>query len=110
MPGLEPQSDAPHDLSARSALIKSQARELGLHKIGIVRAQALSSEGGRLSEWLGRGFHGEMKWIARDPEQRVTPQEIFPGGRSVVVAALNYYTAHDDSANRNQGSRYTCSD
>jgi epoxyqueuosine reductase len=77
-----------------SADIRRRAVELGFSKVGIVRAETLSVEHSRLREWLGRGFHGEMKWMERDPQQRTDPRRIFPAARSVVVVALNYYTPH----------------
>jgi epoxyqueuosine reductase len=88
--------------------IKSRARELGFGKVGIVRAEYLSDEQERLNEWLQRGYHGEMKWIARDPEQRTDPRKLLPGIRSVIVVALNYYTPHQHMDNPETGkvSRY----
>src|SRR5215210_6645758 len=84
---------------ARAALlsrkIKEWAQGLGFHKVGIVRAEALHEERTRLEEWLGRGFHGEMRWMARDPRERTDPRLLFPQARSVVVVALNYYTPHE---------------
>jgi len=68
--------------------------ELGFSKVGVTAVSGLSSERERLEEWLQRGYHGEMSWMARDPEQRTDPHRIFPAARSVVVVALNYYTPH----------------
>ncbi len=82
----------------RSADIKAQAFGLGFSKVGIVRAESLSEEESRLREWLGRGFHGEMKWMERDPEQRADPRQFFSAAKSIVVLALNYYTAHPGHA------------
>jgi epoxyqueuosine reductase len=75
--------------------IKEHARRLGFDKVGIVRAVALEDERERLREWLARGFHGEMRWMERDPEKRADPRQVFPAARSVVVVALNYYTPHE---------------
>jgi epoxyqueuosine reductase len=80
--------------AAVSALIKGLARELGFQKIGIVRAEALTEAGLRLQEWLARGFHGEMKWMEREPSQRSDPRQLFPEAKSIIVVALNYYTSH----------------
>src|SRR5438128_11645033 len=77
--------------------IKAHALELGFHKVGIVRPDVLSGERIRLEEWLAHGFHGEMNWMARDPEQRTDPHKLFPATRSVVVVALNYYAPHEHS-------------
>ena len=78
----------------RSADIKAQALGLGLTKVGIVRAEALTEEGLRLQEWLAHGFHGEMKWMEREPSQRSDPRQLFPAAKSVIVVALNYFTPY----------------
>lgn len=72
--------------------IKSHALEIGFDKVGVARAQALTDEGERLFEWLGRGYHGEMSWLEREPTKRVDPRAIFPEAKSVICVALNYYT------------------
>ncbi|HKR01789.1 MAG TPA: tRNA epoxyqueuosine(34) reductase QueG [Pyrinomonadaceae bacterium] len=99
-------------MSARSAKIRERARAEGFDAVGIVPAMALESERGRLEEWLGRGFHGEMLWMARDPAARTDPRLIFPAARSVVVVALNYYTPHrhTDEAATGKISRYSWGD
>jgi len=84
----------PAELSGISAEIKRQALALGFAGVGIVRAGPLAEAEVRLREWLARGFHGEMKWMERDPAQRADPRRLFPDARSVVVVALNYFTPH----------------
>ena len=92
--------------------IRAQARAQGFDLVGIVPAAALSQERRQLEEWLARGYHGEMSWMARDPEQRTDPRKFFPDARSVVVVALNYYTRETHSANSETGkvSRYAWGD
>ena len=92
--------------------IKDRALFEGFNKVGIVGAQSLQDEGRRLSEWLARGFHGEMSWMARDVHKRIDPREIFPPARSVVVVALNYFTPHQHQQSPATGkvSRYAWGD
>jgi epoxyqueuosine reductase len=92
--------------------IKARALFEGFNKVGIVGAQSLTDEGRRLKEWLARGYHGEMGWMARDVEKRISPIEIFPEARSVVVVALNYFTPHQHQKNSHTGkvSRYAWGD
>ena len=96
----------------RSQQIKKRARELGFDKVGIVRAESLSPERERLEEWLRRGYHGEMNYMTRDPEQRTDPRKLFPEATSVVVVALNYYTPHQHRNDPRTGkiSRYAWGD
>ena len=92
--------------------IKQRARAEGFDKVGIVRAEAIEPERARLEQWLARGYHGEMSWMARDVAQRTDPRRLFAPARSVVVVALNYYTAHKHSDDPDTGkvSRYAWGD
>ena len=92
--------------------IKQKSVEIGFQKVGIVAAEPLAGEGGRLNEWLGRGLNGEMAWLAREPEKRSDPRLLFPDAKSVIVVALNYYTEHEYSDDPGKGkiSRYAWGD
>lgn len=96
----------------RSRRIRERALAEGFHKVGIVRAEPLDAERERLQEWLRRGFHGEMRWMERAPEQRADPRLLFAEARSIVVVALNYYTPHEHDAAPGTGkiSRYAWGD
>jgi len=95
-----------------TARIKERALALGFHKVGVVPAAPLPAERARLEEWLRRGYHGEMSWMARDPERRTDPRQVMPEARSVVVVALNYFTPHEhpDDPTTGKISRYAWGD
>jgi epoxyqueuosine reductase len=99
-------------LPVTSLAIKERALREGFHKAGVVRAEPLQEEAPRLKEWLARGYHGEMSWMARDAEKRLDPRELFPPARSVVVVALNYYTPdkHQENSATGKVSRYAWGD
>lgn len=92
--------------------IKERALAEGFHKVGIVSAEPLAQEAPRFKEWLARGYHGEMSWMARDVEKRLDPRELFREARSIVVVALNYYTPnqHEENSNTGKVSRYAWGD
>lgn len=92
--------------------IKTKALEIGFHGVGIVPADALVSEGVRLKDWLGRGFHGNMAWLEREPEKRSDPRVLFPDVKSIIVLLLNYYTEHrhEETAEQGKLSRYAWGD
>lgn len=105
------------DMSALDArqltgLIKQRALSEGFEKVGIVPAERLDDAHDRLLAWLGRGYHGEMAWMARDSEMRSDPRKLFPAARSVVVVAMNYYTpaAYRDDPATGKVSRYAWGD
>jgi epoxyqueuosine reductase len=95
-----------------TGLIKERALSEGFEKVGIVPAERLDGAHDRLLAWLGRGYHGQMTWMARDPEMRTDPRRLFPAARSVVVVAKNYYTAarHTDDPATGKVSRYAWGD
>ncbi len=105
-----PPSPKLSEAAQRSETIKARSLELGFHKVGIARPDVLAEERGQLKEWLARGFHGEMNWMARDPEQRTNPRKLFPAAQSVVVVALNYNTPHEHSNQPGKVSRYAWGD
>jgi epoxyqueuosine reductase len=98
--------------SVTSRAVKERALFEGFHKVGIVRAVPLEEEAPRLKEWLARGYHGEMSWMARDVEKRLDPLKLFPPARSIVVVALNYYTPdqHQENSATGKVSRYAWGD
>lgn len=77
-------------VAQRTKCVKQHAAALGFDACGIARA-ANSDPEDRLGEWLRRGYHADMAWIARTKEIRQDPQLKLPGARSVVVVARNYY-------------------
>jgi epoxyqueuosine reductase len=92
--------------------VKERALAEGFHKVGVVRAEPLDDEAPQLKEWLARGYHGEMSWMARDVAKRLNPLELFPPARSIVVVALNYYTPdqHHENSTTGKVSRYAWGD
>jgi epoxyqueuosine reductase len=88
--------------------IKCRARELGFDLCGIAPAGP-SEFKTEYRAWMAKGFHGEMAYMARDPERRLDPALVLPGARSIVVAGMNYYTvseADTDAPDRALFARY----
>jgi epoxyqueuosine reductase len=77
-----------------SERIREKAAGLGIQKIGFAAAEGLRAEGERLNDWLAAGRHGEMRWMEREPEKRSDPRILFPPAKTVVAAAVNYFTPH----------------
>ena len=68
--------------------IRNQARQLGFDAVGCASAEAIAGQ--RFDEWIERGYHGEMGYLARNRKKRLDPSEIVPNARSVLCLALNY--------------------
>ena len=74
-----------------SAAVKAQARALGFDLCGIAPAAGLP-ELTRIHDWIGRGHHGEMRYLERSAAVRADVTRFLPGARSVVMTATNYFT------------------
>ncbi|MDI3260874.1 MAG: tRNA epoxyqueuosine(34) reductase QueG [Sinobacteraceae bacterium] len=77
------------DLPAR---IKRWARDCGFADAGIARLE-LDEDLAHLRDWLERGAHGTMGYMARDPALRANPAGLQPGAVSVISARLDCWPA-----------------
>jgi epoxyqueuosine reductase len=69
--------------------VRGLARAIGFDVAGIARA--VPTERTRfLSEWLGRGYAGEMEWIGRRMQERIDPRRVLEGARSVIAVGFVY--------------------
>lgn len=96
-------------MSVTSPQIKKIAAAAGFEKCGIVRAEPLDTEADRLADWLAKGFHGAMAWMAREPEKRTDPRLLFTNAESIIVVAQNYFTCNEHSI-AGKVSRYAWGD
>ena len=71
---------------ARHQAVGARSRLSGNRHFGY-RSRARSP---RLLEWLDRGWHGEMDYMARHGVKRARPGELIPGTLRIVSARLNY--------------------
>ncbi len=78
------------------ARVKRWGRELGFGAVAVAGTE-LDGEEARLMAWLGRGWHGEMDYMARHGARRARPAELVPGTLSVITVRLDYDPpgAHD---------------
>ncbi len=77
------------DYAMLATTIKAWGRELGFGAIGIADCDLTVAEK-RLAEWLAKGFHGEMDYMARHGTRRSRPQELVPGTLRVISVRLDY--------------------
>jgi epoxyqueuosine reductase len=77
------------DYAALAKRIKQWGAELGFQRVGIADAD-LSAAEPRLLEWLDRGWHGEMEYMARHGSLRARPAELHPGTLRVISCRIDY--------------------
>jgi epoxyqueuosine reductase len=85
----------PTDLNLNSELeqlaldLKAQAERLGFDACAITLPDA-RSEAQRLKEWLGKGYQGEMEYLANHFEKRIDPSQLVEGTQRIILLRMNY--------------------
>src|SRR5712691_2780323 len=74
--------------------IREEALAMGFDAVGFAEARLAEAARADLGEFLARGYHGDMGWLAETAERRGDPQALWPEARTIVVLGLNY--AGDD--------------
>jgi epoxyqueuosine reductase len=82
-------SPNPHVDALRSALA-GEARALGFDCVGVTDPGAIADAGRHFHEFLGAGAHGDMDWLAANPERRTDPRVLWSSVRSVIMLGVNY--------------------
>jgi epoxyqueuosine reductase len=67
-----------------------QVQAVGLQGVGIVPATVEVNRAYYL-EWINQGKHGDMRWLERNNDRRLYPQETFKEAKSILCFGLNYY-------------------
>ncbi|MEO6213247.1 MAG: tRNA epoxyqueuosine(34) reductase QueG [Vicinamibacterales bacterium] len=58
-----------------------------------------------LREWIDRGYHGDMQYLARTAERRGDVRAVLPSARSVIVLGTIYNTAEPYSTSNSDPTR-----
>src|SRR3984957_9370178 len=70
--------------------LTNQARALGFDCIGVTGPDSIAEAGRHFREFIDAGAHGDMDWLAANPERRADPRALWPGVRSVIMLGVNY--------------------
>src|SRR5262249_39295201 len=86
---------APADI--KQTLAKAAAA-LGFDAVAVASPALAPEVQHGLADFLAQGLHGEMDWMAAQPERRGNPRTLWPDGRSIVMLGVNYGPDHDPTA------------
>jgi len=78
------------------AEISSLALTAGFDDVGFCAARTCP-EMQHLREWLARGFHRDMEFMARHAKLRLDPVRLFPGARTAVMVVKSYWRPEPDA-------------
>ena len=66
--------------------------------VGVTHPDAAPQAPGRLERFLAEGLHGDMAWMASNPQRRADPRVLWPQVRSIIMLGLNYGGTDDPLA------------
>ena len=76
--------------------IKRLAYQVGFDLCGICSPDLIPEARDRYYLWLEKKYHGELGYLAKDPQRRSDPRLLLKGGRSVIMLWLNYYQPNSE--------------
>src|SRR5215204_988074 len=86
--GAKPGADT-HSTEIREA-IRERALAMGFDAVGFAAAHLAERARADLREYIERGYHGDMGWLADTAARRGDPQTLWHEARTVVVLGVNY--------------------
>ena len=86
-----------------STTIKRLAYNSEFDLCGIVSPDIIPEAKERLEKWLLGNFHGEMDYMAKEPERRTNPRQIMPKVRSIIMLGSNYYQEDSKDVPKHHG-------
>ena len=79
--------------------LAASAKELGFDAFGVAPVE-VDVRADYFKKWIADGMHGDMAWLARNPDRRTSARKVLPEARSLVVVGLNYYQPHPPAGYR----------
>jgi epoxyqueuosine reductase len=78
--------------------IRDRALASGFDAVGFAEAHLDADARAGLGEFIARGYHGDMGWLAGTEARRGDPQALWPEARTIVVLGVNYAPEDDPLA------------
>jgi epoxyqueuosine reductase len=78
--------------------IRDRALASGFDAVGFAEAGLDAEARAGLGEFIARGYHGDMGWLAGTAARRGDPKTLWPEARTVVVLGVNYAPEDDPLA------------
>ena len=109
MTDLRTQVAAPARADAVRAAVRERARSLGFDAVGFAAPDLPRARQSAYRRYILAGRHGDMAWLAREPERRQNPKGLWPQVETVIVLGVNYGPDDDPLAALGRRDRATIS-
>lgn len=96
--GSPPEDISGPKIPGLKARLETVARNEGFDAMGVCRPDATPQTAARLLEFIEKGRHGSMGWMAERQGWRGSAAALWPAARSVIMLAEPYTPDHDPLA------------
>jgi epoxyqueuosine reductase len=79
--------------------LRAEATAMGFDAFGVAPVAA-DVRADYFRKWIADGMHGDMAWLAKNPDRRTDATRVLPEARSIVVVGLNYFQPHPPAGYR----------
>ena len=79
--------------------ILKKSKEFGFDIIKITEPEIHKKDHRYLKDFLNNNFHGDMDWLEKNLERRLSPKKIWQDVKSIIVLGVNYAPDHDPMNN-----------
>lgn len=86
---------SPQDIWAKKNELVARALAEGFSAARVTTPDAIPQAAGRLADYVAKGRHGQMGWMAERMNWRGAPDALWPEARSVLMLAEAYTPPHD---------------
>ena len=87
-----------HSLISKST-IQKKSKEFGFDIIKITDPKIHKKDQHYIKDFLENDFHGDMDWLKKNLERRVSPKKLWPDVKSIIVLGINYGPNYDPMKN-----------
>ena len=79
--------------------IQKKSKEFGFDIIKITEPEIHKKDHRYIKDFLNNNFHGDMDWLEKNLERRLSPKKIWQDVKSIIVLGVNYAPDHDPMNN-----------
>ena len=79
--------------------IQKKSKEFGFDIIKITEPEIHKKDHRYIKDFLNNNFHGDMDWLEKNLERRLSPKKIWQDVKSIIVLGVNYAPDHDPMHN-----------
>ena len=87
-----------HSLISKST-IQKKSKEFGFDIVKITDPKIHKKDQHYIKDFIGNDFHGDMDWLKKNLERRVSPKKLWSDVKSIIVLGVNYGPDHDPMQN-----------